>query len=69
MLERQLNNSIIWGIDMFTILDVINTLNTIEVKGKDNLDKLLGCIMALEAMREAEKNEEDATEEVTEENG
>ena len=27
---------------------VIATLNQVEVKGKDNLDKLLGCINALE---------------------
>lgn len=27
---------------------VISTLNDIEVKGKNNLDKLLGCINALE---------------------
>lgn len=27
---------------------VISTLNTVEVKGKDNLDALLGCINALE---------------------
>ena len=29
---------------------VIATLNDIEVKGKDNLDKLLGSIMALEGV-------------------
>lgn len=28
---------------------VIATLNDVEVKGKDNLDKLLGSIMALES--------------------
>ena len=27
---------------------VIKTLGDIDVKGKDNLSKLLGCIMALE---------------------
>ena len=27
---------------------VLNTLNDVEVKGKDNLDRLLGCINALE---------------------
>lgn len=27
---------------------VISTLNTVEVKGKSNLDALLGCINALE---------------------
>lgn len=29
---------------------VISTLDSIEVKGRDNLDKLLGCINALEAI-------------------
>lgn len=27
---------------------VINTLNLIEVQGKDNLNRLLGCILVLE---------------------
>lgn len=39
---------------MFTIDDIIKTLNEIEVKGKDNLDKLLGAIMALEFMKKAD---------------
>ena len=29
---------------------VISTLNDVEVKGKDNLDKLLGSINALESV-------------------
>lgn len=29
---------------------VISTLDTIEVKGRDNMDKLLGCINALETV-------------------
>lgn len=29
---------------------VISTLNEVEVKGKDNLDKLLGSINALESV-------------------
>lgn len=33
---------------MELIQQIINTLNTIEVKGKDNMSKLLGCIYALE---------------------
>jgi len=38
---------------------VIKTLGDIEVKGKDNLSKLLGCIMALEeAVQENESEEE-----------
>lgn len=37
---------------MKTIFDsLINTLNQIEVKGKDNLDKLLGCIQTLEQLK------------------
>ena len=31
---------------------VISTLNEVEVKGKDNLDKLLGSINALESVVE-----------------
>ena len=41
---------------MFTIPQIIATLNDIEVKGKDNMDKLLGCIMALEAIEQAQNN-------------
>lgn len=37
-----------------TIAKVIHTLNQIEVHGKENLDKLLGCIMVLE--KEIEKS-------------
>lgn len=36
--------------DTSIIRCVIATLNDIEVKGKDNLDKLLGSIMALEGI-------------------
>lgn len=36
--------------DTTMIRCVIATLNNIEVKGKDNLDKLLGSIMALEGI-------------------
>lgn len=41
----------------FSIPQVINSLNQIEVKGRDNLDRLLGSIMALEAIEEARQNE------------
>ena len=34
---------------------VISTLGGVEVKGKDNLDRLLGCINALEAVVQAEE--------------
>ena len=30
------------------LTQVLNTLNQIEVQGKDNLNKLLGCILVLE---------------------
>ena len=30
---------------------VIYTLGTVEVKGKENLDALLGCILALEQLK------------------
>ena len=42
---------------MFTIRDIINTLNCVEVKGKDNLDLLLGAILALEAVEKAQNTE------------
>lgn len=29
---------------------VVHTLNTIEVHGRENLDRLLGCIQVLEGM-------------------
>lgn len=50
---------------MDTIQAVITTLNKIEVHGKNNLDMLLGCIMALEQIyaqmeREAKSKEETA---------
>lgn len=34
---------------------VVSTLNSVEVKGKDNLDKLLGSIRALESIVQAEE--------------
>lgn len=40
-----------------------NTLNQIEVRGSENLDKLLGCIQTVEKMiREGEQNERDPAE-------
>ena len=41
---------------MFTIDDIILTLNEIEVKGKENMDRLLGAILALEAIKVAQEN-------------
>ena len=40
---------------MFTIDDIIQTLNCIEVKGKENMDRLLGAILALEAIKAAQE--------------
>lgn len=41
---------------MFTLEDIIRTLNSVEVHGKENMDKLLGAILALEAMQQAQEN-------------
>lgn len=38
---------------------VINTLNAIKVSGKDDLQKLLGCILALESLMKAEEKEKE----------
>ena len=51
--------------DVTIIRCVITTLNDIEVKGKDNLDKLLGSILALEGM--AQIMEQPAPEEIKKE--
>lgn len=40
------------------LLKLLNTLNGIEVKGKDNLDKLLATIMAAEQKLEELRTEE-----------
>ena len=54
---------------MFTIDDIINTLNQIEVKGKANLDRMLSAIVALEFIREAQNKppETPPAEEIKEE--
>lgn len=44
---------------------ILASLNCIEVKGKDNMDYLLGAIMAVEAML----NQMNEREEAEEENG
>lgn len=54
---------------MFTIYDIISTLNNIEVKGKDNLDRLLGVIMALESIANTQSKEETKEEEKVTDNG
>ena len=52
---------------MFTIEDIINTLNQVEVKGKANLDRLLSAILALEFILEAQKHPQTAETPPTEE--
>lgn len=38
--------------------NLIYTLGCIEVRGKQNLDRLLGCIMTLEKLRDMVKTEQ-----------
>lgn len=55
--------------DVTIIKLVLNTLEDIEIKGKKNIDAMLGCMNALESfvkMTEANNNKED--EEVTDGN-
>ena len=40
--------------DRQLLRNIIHTLDGVEVKGKENLDKLLGCINALESMLKVE---------------
>ena len=47
----------------FTIKDIIDTLNLIEVKGKANLDRLLTAIMCLEAVVQAAEDKDEAQDE------
>lgn len=49
-------------VDSFGMIQmVISTLNEIEVKGKDNLSKLLGCINALTEVINQPKDGEKVT--------
>lgn len=41
------------------LIAVIATLDTVEVHGKKNLDRLLGSIKALEAMRQTIESEKE----------
>ena len=54
---------------MFTIDDIIATLEGIEVKGRDNLNRLLSAILALEAMKEATNKTKVAEDAKTEAEG
>ncbi len=42
---------------------IVTTLNAVEVKGKENLSKLLGCINVLEDIINTINTEEQTTEE------
>ena len=44
---------------MDVIRYVINTLNTVKVSGKDDLQKMLGCILALESLIKEETKEKE----------
>lgn len=48
--------------DKTKLIPLLNTLNTIEVVGKDNMVKLLGCIQYLEQLINApeQKPEEES---------
>ena len=41
---------------------VVNTLNGVEVRGRDNMNKLLGCILTLENLAVKIGQEEEAPE-------
>lgn len=46
--------------DMDIIQFVINTLNTVKVSGKEDLQKVLGCILALESLiKDTEEKEKE----------
>lgn len=54
---------------MITLQDIIRTLNQIEVKGKDNMDRLLGAIIALEQLLAAVENTTKPQENTIEDKG
>ena len=45
---------------------VIATLNTVEVKGRDNLDKVLGCMQALDKVADALRHNRETMEKTKE---
>lgn len=48
---------------VIAILDkVVKTLGNVEVRGKENLDALLGCILTLERLKTALSREENNNE-------
>lgn len=49
------------------IRQVIATLDTVEVKGRDNLDKVLGCMQALEKIADAMRHNRETMNKITQE--
>ena len=45
---------------------VIATLNTVEVKGRDNMDKVLGCMQALDKVADALRHNRETMEKTKE---
>ena len=53
-----------WGSNMKEFLaSLLQTLNCIEVKGKDNMNYLLGCILAIEQQIKKIENEDSVEKE------
>ena len=46
------------------IRKVLATLNTVEIKGKANMDKMLGCMQALEKIADAMKHNREEMDKV-----
>ena len=44
--------------DHDTLTLILNTLNRIEVSGRDNLTRLLGCIREIEKAKEANRHDD-----------
>ena len=49
------------------IRQVIATRDTVEVKGRDNLDKVLGCMQALEKIADAMRHNRETMNKITQE--
>ena len=49
------------------IRQVVATLDTVEVKGRDNMDKILGCMQALDKIADAMRHNREQMSKVTQE--
>lgn len=49
------------------IRQVLATLDTVEVKGRDNMDKVLGCMQALEKIADALRHNREQMSKITQE--